>query len=188
MEAEMTIGDTLPGQHSMIKASRLEKSIATVCISGSLSEKLHAIAAAGFDSVEIFENDMINSTEGPEAIGNLIDSLGLKVSMYQPFRDFEGMPRSRFVSNMHRLETKFKLMRSLNTNLLLICSNVSNECLDDEDLIVSDLRAASDLAAKYGMRIAYEALSWGKYVNRWQQSWEIAKRVDRENIGICLDT
>ena len=33
------------------------RSIATVSISGALDEKLKAIAAAGFEAVEIFENE-----------------------------------------------------------------------------------------------------------------------------------
>ena len=33
------------------------RSIATVSISGTLPEKLHAIAAAGYQGVAIFEND-----------------------------------------------------------------------------------------------------------------------------------
>ena len=39
--------------------------IATVCLSGSLVEKLHACAAAGFDGVEIFEPDLVASEPGP---------------------------------------------------------------------------------------------------------------------------
>ena len=37
-------------------------SIATVSISGNLDTKLRAIAEAGFDGVEIFENDLLTST------------------------------------------------------------------------------------------------------------------------------
>ena len=36
----------------------MRKSIATVSLSGSLEQKLQAIAAAGFDGVELFENDL----------------------------------------------------------------------------------------------------------------------------------
>ena len=36
------------------------RSIATVSLSGSLDEKLRAIAAAGYDAVEIFENDLLS--------------------------------------------------------------------------------------------------------------------------------
>ena len=37
----------------------LRRSIATVSISGTLAEKLAAIRAAGFDAIEIFENDLL---------------------------------------------------------------------------------------------------------------------------------
>ena len=36
-----------------------KRSIATVSLSGALDEKLRATAAAGFDAVEIFENDLL---------------------------------------------------------------------------------------------------------------------------------
>jgi 4-hydroxyphenylpyruvate dioxygenase len=41
------------------------RSIATVSLSGSLDEKLRAIAAAGFDAVEIFENDLLSFNGSP---------------------------------------------------------------------------------------------------------------------------
>ena len=37
-----------------------KRSIATVSLSGTLDEKLRAIAAAGFDAVEIFESDFLS--------------------------------------------------------------------------------------------------------------------------------
>jgi 4-hydroxyphenylpyruvate dioxygenase len=38
----------------------LQTCIATVSLSGGLAEKLEAIAAAGFDAVEIFEADLLS--------------------------------------------------------------------------------------------------------------------------------
>ncbi|WP_288463118.1 hypothetical protein, partial [uncultured Pseudomonas sp.] len=46
----------------------MQRSIATVSISGTLTEKLEAIAAAGFDGVEIFENDLLYSGASPREI------------------------------------------------------------------------------------------------------------------------
>ena len=43
----------------------MRTSIATVSISGDFREKLEAIAAAGFDGIEIFENDFIAFDRGP---------------------------------------------------------------------------------------------------------------------------
>jgi len=37
-----------------------KRSIATVSLSGTLDEKLRAIAVAGFQAVEIFENDLLS--------------------------------------------------------------------------------------------------------------------------------
>ena len=37
----------------------MDKGIATVCLSGTLEEKLVAAAQAGFDVVELFEPDLI---------------------------------------------------------------------------------------------------------------------------------
>jgi 4-hydroxyphenylpyruvate dioxygenase len=39
--------------------SRPLRSIATVCLSGGLGEKLDAATRIGFDGVEIFENDLL---------------------------------------------------------------------------------------------------------------------------------
>ena len=46
----------------------LRSSIATVSLSGDLEEKLAAISAAGFDGVEIFENDFLAYPAGPAEV------------------------------------------------------------------------------------------------------------------------
>ena len=43
----------------------MKLAIATVCLSGILSEKLEAIAGAGFKHVELFENDLLSFNGGP---------------------------------------------------------------------------------------------------------------------------
>jgi len=60
--------------------------------------------------------------------------------------------------------------------------------VSDRNKIVSDLRAAAELAARYNKRIAYEALAWGQHVYTWEYSWELVKEVDHPNLGICFDT
>jgi 4-hydroxyphenylpyruvate dioxygenase len=138
-----------------------ETSISTVCLSGTLSDKLEAIAHTGFDAVEIFENDLIQFDGTPSDVRQLCQKLGLRISMYEPFRDLEGLlnPTVR-MRTFERLENTLKLMEELGTNLLLLCSNVG-DCSGDMEVIVQDLTEAAQLAAKYDMRIAYEPLSWG---------------------------
>ena len=50
----------------------MKTSIATVSFSGTLDEKLHAIADAGFDAVEIFENDLLSFDGPPRDVGQLV--------------------------------------------------------------------------------------------------------------------
>ena len=70
----------------------LPKSIATVSLSGTLPEKLEAAASIGFDGVEIFENDLLTYDGSPADVRAIADGLGLTITIFQPFRDFEAMP------------------------------------------------------------------------------------------------
>ena len=73
----------------------MRMSIATVCLSGGLAEKLEAIAAAGFKGVEIFENDLLSFDGTPTDVRKMAADLGLDIITFQPFRDFEGLPPER---------------------------------------------------------------------------------------------
>ena len=103
----------------------MRKSIATVSLSGTLGDKLEAIAAARFDAVEIFENDLIYYNGAPRELAAMAADLGLGVDLYQPFRDFEGVADAVLARNLDRAERKFDLMAALGAPLLLVCSNVA---------------------------------------------------------------
>lgn len=70
----------------------MQTAIATVCLSGTLNEKLEAVAAADFKAVEIFENDLLSFNGTPADVRRMVEDLGLATAVFQPFRDFEGMP------------------------------------------------------------------------------------------------
>jgi 4-hydroxyphenylpyruvate dioxygenase len=70
----------------------MKTSIATVSISGTFAEKLDAIAAAGFDGTEIFEQDFLASDFTPAEVGQMVADCGLSITLFLPFRDFEGLP------------------------------------------------------------------------------------------------
>jgi hypothetical protein len=164
-----------------------KRSIATVSLSGALDEKLRAIAAAGFDAVEIFENDFLSFGGGPRDVGKMCRDLGLEICAFQPFRDFEGMPEPQRTRNFARAERKFDVMQELQTDLLLICSNVSPASLGGIDRAAADFRDLGELAAKRGLRVGFEALAWGRHVNDYRDAWEIVRRADHPSIGVILD-
>ncbi|MCQ0170198.1 4-hydroxyphenylpyruvate dioxygenase [Pseudomonas sp. S12(2018)] len=166
----------------------MQRSIATVSLSGTLPEKLEAIAAAGFDGVEIFENDLLYYDGSPREIRQRCTDLGLDITLFQPFRDFEGCPRGRLARNLERAERKFELMQELGTDLVLVCSNVSADALGGQQLLIDDLSLLAERAAAHGVRIGYEALAWGRHVNTWQQVWDIVRQADHANLGMILDS
>ena len=54
--------------------------------------------------------------------------------------------------------------------------------------MISDLRELADLLAPHNFRIAYENWCWSTHAPDWKDVWEVAQKVDRPNIGLCLDT
>ena len=98
----------------------MKTSIATVCLGGDLREKLEAIAAAGFQGVELFESDLLSYDKPPADIARILTDLGLKAVALQPFSDFEGMPQPQRARNFDRAERKFDLMQEIGCGLLLV--------------------------------------------------------------------
>ncbi|HYZ32970.1 MAG TPA: TIM barrel protein [Crenalkalicoccus sp.] len=169
-------------------AAPRRRAIATVCLSGSLPDKLEAAAAAGFDAVEIFENDLLTFDGSAREAGRMAADLGLAVAIFQPFRDFEAMPEPQRARNLDRAERKFDTMQALGTDLVLVCSNVQSAAMPEPERAAADLREMAERAGRRGLRIGYEALAWGTHVNRWRQAWEIVRRADHPALGLVLDS
>ncbi len=166
----------------------MQRSIATVCLSGTLPDKLEAAAAAGFDGVEIFEQDLLAFEGSPAEAGRMAADLGLAITIFQPFRDFEAMPEPARGRNLDRAERKFDTMQALGTSLLLVCSNTQAAAIDEPVRAAADLHEMAERASRRGLRIGYEALAWGRHVNRWRQAWDIVRRADHAALGLILDS
>ncbi|WP_074694934.1 sugar phosphate isomerase/epimerase and 4-hydroxyphenylpyruvate domain-containing protein [Microbacterium testaceum] len=166
----------------------MRTSMATVCISGTLADKLHACADAGFDGVEIFEPDLLAAPESPEEIAALAARLHLTLDLYQPMRDVEGVDEVAFSAVLRRAEAKFRLMNRLGIDLVLCCSNVATATIDDDEVSAGQLRRLGDLAQRHGIRIAFEALAWGRFVDDYRRAWHIVELAAHPAVGVCLDS
>ncbi|MFJ8539393.1 bifunctional sugar phosphate isomerase/epimerase/4-hydroxyphenylpyruvate dioxygenase family protein [Streptomyces sp. NPDC093591] len=166
----------------------MRTSIATVSLSGSLTEKLTAASRAGFDGVEIFENDLLASPLTPEEIRGRCADLGLTIDLYQPMRDIEAVPADEFTRNLRRARHKFELMRRLGADTVLVCSSVHPLAVDDDARAAYHLRRLADLAQEFGIRVAYEALAWGRHVSTYDHAWRIVEAADHPALGTCLDS
>ena len=151
----------------------MKTAIATVSISGDLPEKLAAIAAAGFDGIEIFEQDFIAHDAGPRDVRRMIRDYGLEIMLFQPFRDFEGLPESERSRASDHAERKFDVMSELGTDLMLICCSVYPKAQGGIDRAADNLAALGERTAKRGLRVGYVAVAWGRHVNDHRDAWEI---------------
>ena len=166
----------------------MRKGIATVSISGVLTEKLTAIADAGFDGIEVFDNDLVASPLSPREVRHRCADLGIDIDLFQPVRDIEGVPPERFERVLHRVRTKLGVMAELGATTFLACSNVGADSLGDLDLSAEQLHAVGDLAFEHGVTIAFEALAWGRHVNRVGQAWDVVRRADHPAVTLAVDT
>lgn len=162
--------------------------IATVCLSGTLMEKMQACAIAGFDGIEIFEQDLVTSPLTPEDVRKMAADLGLTLDLYQPFRDFDSVSEDLLAANLRRADAKFRLMERLGMDTVLVCSNVATASIDSDDLRTEQLGLLADLAGQHGVKVAYEALAWGKYVSDYEHAHRLVEAVDHPNLGTCLDS
>ncbi|CAL9373401.1 hypothetical protein SUDANB145_00917 [Streptomyces sp. enrichment culture] len=166
----------------------MRTSIATVSLSGSLTEKLTAASLAGFDGVEIFENDLLASPLAPEEIRARCADLGLTIDLYQPMRDLEALPEDEFARSLRRARHKFELMRRLGADTVLVCSSVRPDAIDDDALAAEQLARVASLAADHGIRVAYEALAWGRHISTYDHAWRVVEAAGHPALGTCLDS
>lgn len=161
---------------------------ATVTVPGTLRDKLEAIASAGFKGIEIFEQDFIAHDGGPRELGRMVRDHGLEIVLFQPFRDFEGLPEPHRRRAFARAERKFDLMSELGTRDVLFCSSCHPEALGGIDRMADDFAELGEIAKTRDIRVGFEALAWGKHVFDHRDAWEVVRRADHPNIGLILDS
>ncbi len=166
----------------------MRRGIATVSLSGMLREKLQAAAAAHFDGVEIFENDLLQYPGTPREVRQICADLGLVIDMFQPFRDFDAASPALLARNLDRAERKFDLMGELGTSLLLVCSNVQPDAPGDVAELADQFAQLAERAGRRGVRIAYEALAWGSKIKLASQAWSVVEQVNHPAFGLALDS
>jgi 4-hydroxyphenylpyruvate dioxygenase len=155
---------------------------------GTLPAKLGAAAAAGFDGIELTDADLAASGLSPAEAARMAAGLGLQVLLYQPLRDVEGTPPGRLREGLDRAKRMLDAARELGAGTLLACSSTAPDAIDDDGLAAAQLGQLADLAAARGIRIAFEALSWGTAISDYRRAWQVVQSADRPNLGIALDS
>ncbi|HET9044217.1 MAG TPA: sugar phosphate isomerase/epimerase [Burkholderiales bacterium] len=159
----------------------------TITLAGPLEAKLRAIKGAGFTQVMLNATDLVGHPNGEAAAVEAVRASGLRVTGFQVLRDFEGLSGHLHAYKVDVAKAMLSMCRALGSNVLLACSSSSAHASGDTALLVKDLRKLATLAVPLGIKIAYEALSWGRHVNQVMQSWDLVAEADRANLGVTLD-
>jgi len=160
----------------------------TITPAGSLEAKLHAIRGAGFTQVMLNAGDIVGHPQGEAAAIAAVRAGGLRVTGFQVLRDFEGLSGHLHAYKVDIAKAMLEMCRALGSRVLLACSSASAHASGEPELLKKDLQKLAMLALPLNIRIAYEALSWGRHVNLLTQAWEIVQEADRSNLGLCIDS
>ena len=160
----------------------------TISLAGPLPAKLRAIRAAGFSQVMLSARDLVGHAEGVEAAIAAVRESGLRVTGFQVLRDFEGLSGQLHEYKVDIAKSMLELAAAVGAKVLLVCSSTSAHASDDRDLIARDLRKLAMLAIPHGIRVAFEALSWGRSIEEFPAAWDVVMRADMPNLGLGLDS
>jgi len=160
----------------------------TISLAGPLEAKLRAIREAGFSQVMLSARDVVGHPDGLDAAVKAVRTSGLRGTGFQVLRDFEGLSGRLHAYKVDIAKAMIEMCSALNCKVMLACSSTSRHASSDKSALARDLRKLAMLALPHGIRIAYEALSWGRTVNRFTQAWEIVCEADCANLGLGLDS
>jgi sugar phosphate isomerase/epimerase len=160
----------------------------TVSLAGSLEAKLHAIQAAGFSQVMLAARDVVGHPGGLDAAVAAVKASGLRVTGFQVLRDFEGLSGHQHHYKVEIAKQMILMAKAVGAKLLLACCSTSPHASGDTELIAKDLRKLAMLALPHGIKVAFEALSWGRHINEVHQAWEVVEQADCPNLGLGIDS
>ncbi|MEX8518505.1 MAG: sugar phosphate isomerase/epimerase family protein [Leptothrix sp. (in: b-proteobacteria)] len=160
----------------------------TITLAGPLEAKLKAVREAGFSQIMLAARDIVGHPDGIDAAVRAVRASGLRVTGFQVLRDFEGLSGHLHDYKLDIAKQMIGMAHALGAKVLLACSSTSQHASGDPDAIARDLRKLAMLAIPYGIRIAFEALSWGRHLNEYPQSWDVVQRADCPNLGLGLDS
>ena len=153
----------------------------TVLLGGSFVQKLEAIAKAGFDGIEVWQQD------AEKAVSNTkqqLDTLSLACTDYQVLLDFDGAVGEARDNKRREALTMMATASELGSPMILVAANTA-AC--DPQKIVTDMKWLCQHAKALGLKVAYEAMSWSTEIDQCDKAWQVIQQVDEGNLGLVVD-
>ena len=160
----------------------------TISLAGPLQAKLDAIKQAGFTQVMLQARDLVGHAQGWEAAVQEVKDSGLRVTGFQVLRDFEGLSGHLHEYKIDIAKSMLEMCHALDCHVMLACSSTSTHATGESKKLVQDLRKLAMLAIPMNIKIAFEALSWGRTINEFPQAWDIISEADMPNLGLGFDS
>ncbi len=160
----------------------------TNTLAGTLEEKLRAVKGAGFGAIVLSGGDLVSHPDGLDVAVELVNNSGLKVSAFQMLHDFEGLSGHMLDYKIDVARALFDMMRSVDAPLLIVASTTSPHASGDPAKIAADLAMLGALAVPPGIRIAYGALAWGRWINEYTAAWDVVRLAGQRNVGLAIDS
>ena len=160
----------------------------TISLAGPLEAKLQAVREAGFSQIMLSARDIVGHPQGLDAAVAAVRASGLRVTGFQVMRDFEGLSGHLHDYKIDIAKSMLEMCSALGAKVLLVCSSTSVHATGEADDLARDLRKLAMLAIPMGIKVAFEALSWGRSVNEFPQAWDIVCRADMPNLGLGFDS
>ena len=160
----------------------------TNTLAGTLEEKLRAVQGAGFGAIVLSGGDLVGHPDGVEVAVELVNGSGLKVSAFQMLHDFEGLSGHMLDYKIDIARSLFDMMRAVDAPLLIVASTTSPYASGEAPKIAADLAMLGALAEPPGIRIAYGALAWGRWINEYTAAWEVVRLAGCGNVGLAIDS
>ena len=160
----------------------------TISFAGPLEAKLKATREAGFSQIMLAARDLVGHADGWQAAVDAVKASGLRVTGFQVLRDFEGLSGHLHEYKIDIAKSMLEMCHALDCGVMLMCSSTSTHATSDTDALVKDLRKLAMLAIPMNIKIAYEALSWGRTINQFPEAWDLVCRADMPNLGLGFDS
>jgi sugar phosphate isomerase/epimerase len=160
----------------------------TISFAGPLEAKLKATREAGFSQIMLAARDLVGHADGWQAAVAAVKTSGLRVTGFQVLRDFEGLSGHLHEYKIDIAKSMLEMCHALDCGVMLMCSSTSTHATSDTEALVKDLRKLAMLAIPMNIKIAYEALSWGRTINQFPEAWDLVCRADMPNLGLGFDS
>ena len=160
----------------------------TISIAGPLEAKLRTIRDAGFAQVMLSAGDIAGHAGGSGAAIRAVKESGLRVTAFQPLRDFEGLDGALHAYKVDVAKALLEMCANVGSPILVATSSALPHTSNDRDVIAKDLRKLAMLALPLQIKVAYVALSWGRAIADISAALDVVGRADMPNLGIGIDS